>query len=330
MGQLNRVLAAAALSVVSAVAAADGTAVKIQDYPGIVGTLARVAIEKGYCSEQGLDCSIQMIPAAPLGIQTMLAGGIDVALTPPEPLTQALAKGADLKIVAGAGTATPFMLIVGQGLFPVADKGYPAIMQDLKGKKIGVTSRGAAPEFQFKTMLAEAGMQPDDVTFVAVGAANTAYPSLLNKQVDAVMGFTPLDGFCEVLKTCRIAVSIYKGEGPKTLTALNGAGSFYVARESSISKNPKAYDALAAALKRAGEFASDPANAKELLDITLKYYKIGMPEGDAILANALERFRFNLVVDVDPRALQNSADYLRATGQISQEVDTAAVLQSKK
>ncbi|MEG0557766.1 MAG: hypothetical protein RR574_15075, partial [Comamonas sp.] len=60
------------------------------------------------------------------------------------------------------------------------------------------------------------------------------------KQVDAVMSFVPFDGFCDVLKTCRIAVFPAKGEGPKVLTDLNGAGGLYVMRREYMQKNPAA------------------------------------------------------------------------------------------
>lgn len=297
--------------------------IRIQDYPGIVGTLARVAIEKGYCAKNGIQCAVTTIPAAPLGVQTLMAGGIEVALAPSEVAIQSVAKGSDLKMVAGMFDANPFMLIVGPTLLASAGKGYPAIMQDLKGKKIGVTSRGAGPEFQIKSMLLQAGMKEDDVTFVAVGAPNTGYPALINKQVDAVMSFVPFDGFCDVLKTCRIAVLPAKGEGPKVLTDLNGAGGVYVMRRDYTVKNPAAVEGFVKALQEAERFTADAANAAEVLQITLKYYRIDMPKGDEILKSSLERFRPNMIVAVKKQAVQAAADYLLQTGQLDKRMDAA-------
>lgn len=316
-------LACAITAATGAAAQTQPPTLRIQDYPGLVGTLARVAVEKGYCAKNGVQCQLSTIPAAPLGLQTLMAGGIEVALSPSEVAIQSAAKGANLKIVGGMFNASPFMLIVGTGLLASADKGYPAIMQDLKGKKIGVTSRGAAPEFQIKSMLLQAGLKADDVTFVAVGAPNTGYPALLNKQVDAVMSFVPFDGFCDVLKTCRIAVFPAKGEGPKVLTDLNGAGGLYVMRREYTQKNPAAAEGFARALRDAERFTADPANKAELLQITLKYYRLEMPKGDEILQSSLERFRANMVVAVKQQAVQAAADYLLQTGQIEQRFDAA-------
>lgn len=320
---LRRWLAAGFTLLACAATQAQPLAIRIQDYPGIVGTLARVAIEKGYCNDHGLKCSLTTIPAAPLGVQTLMAGGIDVSLPPAEVAIQSAIKGADLKIVSASFTDSPFMLILGKDLMASADKGYPAVMHDLKGKKIGVTSRGAAPEFQIKTMLKDAGMKEDDVIFVAVGAPNTGYPALLNKQVDAVMSFVPFDGFCDVLKTCRIAIMPAKGQGPKELVALNGGGGLYVMRNEFLTKNPNAGESYLKAMRDAQKFATNPANLNELMQITLKYYHLDMPKGDEILRNSLQRFQAAFAADVKKSAIQAAADYLFATGQIPKAFDVS-------
>lgn len=69
---------------------------RIQDYPGLGNFLVRVANANGLCEKHGLKCELRTIPQAPLGLQTMLAGDIDVAYGPPEVLIQAMNKGADL------------------------------------------------------------------------------------------------------------------------------------------------------------------------------------------------------------------------------------------
>jgi hypothetical protein len=38
----------------------------------------------------------------------------------------------------------------------------------------------------------KAGLRAEEFTFVAVGSPNTAYPTLVSKQVDAAMSFEPL------------------------------------------------------------------------------------------------------------------------------------------
>ena len=89
------------------------TTLKIQDYPGTGNLLVRVAQANGYCKAEGLNCELKTIAAAPLGLQTMLAGDIDIAFGPTEVAAAAGARKAPIKII-GAGFADPvFFLVAG-------------------------------------------------------------------------------------------------------------------------------------------------------------------------------------------------------------------------
>ena len=86
---------------------------RIQDYPGLGNILVRVAAANGYCEKNGIKCELKSIPAAPLGIQTLLAGDIDVAYGPAEVVIQAVNKGADLKIIGSGSRSNIFYLMAG-------------------------------------------------------------------------------------------------------------------------------------------------------------------------------------------------------------------------
>jgi NitT/TauT family transport system substrate-binding protein len=194
------------------------TTLRIQDFPGLGNFLVRVANANGYCEKHGVKCELRTIPTAPLGVQTLLAGELEVAFPPPEVAIQAVNKGADLKVIASGAISPVFFLMASAGLeTPNAAKGYPAVMQDFKGKKIGVTARGSGAEIHLVEMLKEAGLKADDVTIIGVGAPNTAFPAIANKQIDGLVLFAPMDGFCEVSKACRVVVDPRKGEGPSDI-----------------------------------------------------------------------------------------------------------------
>ena len=104
---------------------------RIQDYPGLGNVMVRVAAANGYCEKNGLKCELKTIPAAPLGIQTLLAGDIDIAFGPAEVVIQAANKGADLKIIGNAARDSIFFLMAAAHTeTPNAAKGYPAVMAD--------------------------------------------------------------------------------------------------------------------------------------------------------------------------------------------------------
>ena len=212
---------------------------------------------------------------------------------------------------------------------PNAAKGYPGPMQAFKGKKLGVTARGSAAELQLVDLLKGAGMKADDAAVVAVGAPNTAFPAIANNQIDGLMLFAPMDGFCEVSKACRVVVKPRKGQWPSDLTQLAGAGVVLVGRADYLSTSSKQVDALSGALREAETFIQDPANQPAAFKIAQDTGWINALGGDQILdfslRNSISSYRFAL----DAKALQHAAGYLHHTGQIDKVVDTTRFMQQR-
>jgi NitT/TauT family transport system substrate-binding protein len=324
---LARALLATACALAAGAASAQ-TPLRIQDYPGLGNFLVRVANANGYCEKHGVKCELRPIPTAPLGVQTLMSGELEVAFPPPEVAIQAVNKGADLKVIASGARAPVFFMMAAAGLeTPNAAKGYPSVMQDFKGKKIGVTARGSGAEIQLVEMLKEAGLKSDDVTIVAVGAPNTAFPAIANKQIDGLVLFTPMDGFCEVSMACRVVVDPRKGEGPKDILQTTGAAVVQLVRADFAAKNGAALDGYVKALREAEAFAQNPANFASLLKIAQDTFKITAPGGDKVLEISLRNSMPSFRVDADPKALQHIANYMHGNGQIDKVVDTSKMLQ---
>ncbi|MBJ7420805.1 MAG: ABC transporter substrate-binding protein, partial [Rhodoferax sp.] len=145
--------------------------VRFQDYPGTGNLLVRVAQEQGFCQQAGIRCELRTIPAAPLGMQTMLSGDIEVFFGPTEVAAAAVARKAPISIIAAGFVDPVFFMVAGVKTELATEKeGYPGVVKSFKGKKIGVTQRGSGAEFQVIDMLADVGLTANDVTFVAVGA----------------------------------------------------------------------------------------------------------------------------------------------------------------
>lgn len=307
-------------------AAQAQTAVRFQDFPGPGNMLVRVAQAMGYCEAQGLRCETRTIPNAPLGLQTLLSGDIEVALVPAEVAASAVARKAPVKAIA-AGFVTPSFFLMARADLQLPNEGkpYPAVVQDFKGLKVGVTARGAGPEFQVSDMLIDAGLKPSDVTFVAVGAPNTAFPALTNKQVDLVMSFTPMDGMCEVLKACRVIIDPRRGEGPKDVVAQNGGAGPLLARAEWIEKNPATVEAIRKALKSAEDFMHNPANFPKLEEILHRTFNIQLPQADRIASVSLKQGLAAYRSTLDFKAMQAVADYMHANRQLPEKVDMSVL-----
>ena len=326
----SAVIALTAIATYWAPAAQAQKTVRIHDYPGLGNFLARVANANGLCEKHGIKCELRPFSSGPLGLQTLMGGDIEIALPTAESTIQLANKGADIKVIGSGARSPVYFLIAASGMdLPNKAKGYPALMQDFKGKKIGVSSRGSGSEYALKEMLLDAGMKIDDVTVVAVGAANTAMPAIVNKQVDAMVLFTPMDGMCAVSKACTVLVDTRKGQGPANILKGDGASLVSVVRADWAAKNPDVIAAYIKAMQEAEAIAQNPANFNAMLKVAQATFQVAGEGGDKILdiamRNALPGYRFSL----DLKALQHIAQYNFQIGQIDKLVDTSKLLYAR-
>jgi NitT/TauT family transport system substrate-binding protein len=329
---LGAIVGLVVLGTASAVALAQGKGetLRIQDVPAIGNMLARVAISKGYCDKHGIKCEVQMFLSGPLGVQAFLAKNIDVATLGPDQQILAMIKGAKMKAVAGVSVLNVFMIVIRNELAaPNAGNGYPAIMQDLRGKKIGVPARGAAAELEFVFLLQKAGLTSDDVSFVAIGAGNTAYGALISGQVDAIMNIEPAGTLCEVLKTCRL---IWRGSDspePQEIAATNGAAVLATFRQEDIDQKPHVVEAFINAVKEAEGFIQNPANFDETVNIAHSYFNFDLPNSEALMTAAMKNALPGYKASISRPAVKAFADYMYATKQIDAPFDYTTLIYDK-
>ena len=207
---------AIALAAISGCAAAqtpraNGETVGIQNYAGTTGNMhAIIAKEKGFCEKYNFKCEIKILNSTSLGLQALVGKSIDFTYGAADLVGAAVGAGADVVIVGTSLPANVLSISVRNDVpMPSRDKGYPAIMNDFKGKRIGVAARGSSNEKYFNAMLKDAGLKPNDVTYVAVGAATTTYTALvIGKQIDATIMYQPLTQICQFNKTCETVIDM--------------------------------------------------------------------------------------------------------------------------
>ncbi|MBX7228481.1 MAG: ABC transporter substrate-binding protein [Burkholderiaceae bacterium] len=307
-----------------------GETVKFQDYPGSGNMLIRIAASKGYCEKFGIKCQLQMIPSGALGAQALLAKSIDVGFFPPETQILAINKGANLKAIFSGATQNIFLIAIRQDLeAPNADKGFPAFMADLKGKKIGVTARGAASEITFSFLLQKAGLKAEDVNYFAVGAPNTAYSALISKQIDAIINFEPSGVLCELLRTCKVIWRGSTSPQPPETYAANGASSNNVARQEYLDQNPHVAQAIIKAVLEAEAFIQNPANFDEAVKIALSYFKFDLPNSEALMIATMKQAVPAYKASISRQALKAIAEHLYQTRQIEAPFDTRLLVYEK-
>ena len=297
--------------------------VKFQDIQGLGNVIAKIATANGYCEKAGIRCELQYIPTASLALQAVLAGSLTAAYTGHEITAISYLRGAKFKSVVG-GDMSSFGVIVARNGVPTpnASKGYPAFMADIKGKKVGVGSRGSPVETVMRFMLAKAGMDPEEVTYVATGAGDTAIAALTAGQVDFLSMYEPTAAVCRLSGRCKVIWTAVENAEPAELAALNGGGPSMQFTAEFVEKNPTIVKAVIQAFTEAHAFFNNPANTDKIIQIVKSYARADSPQDDDLLrlliTQAQKRHSFH--ARIDRKAVQAVIDYMHGTKLLDKKV----------
>ncbi len=144
-----------------------------------------IAKEKGFFQQEGLEVILDTsFPHGKATLEALSVGKVDFATSSETPFVRSVMAGNDLLAIAVTMTAESHLAVVGR-----KDLGIQAV-EDLKGKKIGVTI-GSNGEYFLDTFLAASSISSSAVTLVDVKPANMMR-TIENGQVDAVATWNPI------------------------------------------------------------------------------------------------------------------------------------------
>src|SRR5699024_521216 len=103
---------------------------------------------------------------------------------------------------------------------------------------------GSTTHLVMNAILSDVGLEPDDVTYIAVGSATTALAAWNAGQVDAQVAFTPFPEIVEEQGTGATILDLSKGEGPEVLVAMGGAFEGFITSDKFIENNRSVVDAF--------------------------------------------------------------------------------------
>jgi NitT/TauT family transport system substrate-binding protein len=119
----------------------------------------RMALLKGYYREEGLDVEVIFIRGA-VGMQALLGGSVDFTSASGSTIAAAV-RGIPVKLVFIASARPQFDMVAQKDIRSIAD---------LKGKFVGISSRGGAIDLLTQLMLQKHGLVPNkDVTSLVIG-----------------------------------------------------------------------------------------------------------------------------------------------------------------
>lgn len=168
------------------------------------------ADQKGFFKEAGIKYEPVYTDSGPAQLQALIKGDLKVSTGSPPVFFAAINNGACIRVLRPMEGAE-YNLIAQKSLGLNPNLPYPEVMQQLKGKVLGVPARGGPIEAVFKKFMTDAGLNPEtDATFIAMGSGAPATTSFSTGRVDAT------------LSTAALETSLNKGAGFDVLLPLLG------------------------------------------------------------------------------------------------------------
>lgn len=290
--------------------------VTIAQYQGIQSWLTQVAIAEGFFKSRGIDAKSVVVQSGPAAMAALASGAVDL-VTADTPLTGPLmTQGKKLTILTGAHDTVFSLMGSSHAKFPNADKGFPAVMHDLKGKKVGVYALGSTAQYEVEALLAAAGMSKNDVQFQVTAGIQASLSALKAGQVDAAI-ISPPGQYLAEADGSTMLVDLRKplvgATGDPAIARIAGTlDDFIWSTQKWANQDPELTDKVKAALVEAGTWIKDPANLDKLRTDVADF---GLPPGDAaqqteFLKGAVSVFD----TDIDKTALEAWMDFVVSTG----------------
>jgi NitT/TauT family transport system substrate-binding protein len=133
-----------------------------------------VAKDAGFFQQEGLTVELVVMPAS-MNIKVLLAGDIQYATTVGSAVVAAV-RGINLRTV---------MVFVEKPLLDLV--GAPGIksIEQLKGKPVGISSRGGLHDVSMRRILSGSGLDPAQVTVLTVGAQGAMFAAIKSGRIAA-------------------------------------------------------------------------------------------------------------------------------------------------
>jgi NitT/TauT family transport system substrate-binding protein len=244
--------------------------VSITSFTGSFASLSEyVADKKGFFTAHGIDPSFVNVTSGSAAMQAMLAGSANMANVAIFEALTVVSKGENVKYIVGAATGSIGELVVSKNVkLPHLSEGFPAVLQDLKGMKIGVSAAGSATDYELAYALEQAGLTPGkDVTIVPAGSLSGQLAGMESGQLAGFMSQEPETTLTTSSGAGRVAFYFYTGKRPTLLDSLITNGIATTGQY--LSSNPTAVQGVHDAVAEADSYIANltPTTAKQLAQL---------------------------------------------------------------
>jgi NitT/TauT family transport system substrate-binding protein len=240
----------------------------------------------GYFEQAGVEVTLQFFNAGSKALEAVIGGSADIVAGAYENTIRMQAKGQSMQSLVLFGRYPQNVLGIAKA--QAAKFKSPA---DLKGKLIGITGPGSATQTFLNLILANAGLQPDDVTTVTVGAGGVAVAAMRRQgelfaisNLDLAITELTLAGDIVVVADSRTAAgtqAVYGGD--------YASGSLY-APTGFVRKNPHTAQAIANAMIRTLKWMATATPDDIMAKVPAEFYQANPAVYRQALQNNLPSF----------------------------------------
>jgi len=136
------------------------------------------AKDLGLFAKQGLDVELVLLVGAPLAVTAMMAGETPIIHTGASAVITSNLTGSGSVLIAGSVNRYPYILFTTEQIKRI---------EDLKGKKFGVSRIGSADNAAAQTVFARYGLKGDDVGYITIGSVPARLAAMQNNTIQATL-----------------------------------------------------------------------------------------------------------------------------------------------
>jgi NitT/TauT family transport system substrate-binding protein len=191
-----------------------------------------IAKDRGLFAKYGLVSEIVYIPGGTTNIQVLVSGSLDMSQLSGAPGVAANLEGADIVYILGLLDKLNYQLVTRPEIKSV---------EQLKGKKFGVSRFGSSADFGLRALLKRLGVDPvKDVSILQIGDEPARVAAIKSGNIEGTVVNAPFGSEAEKLKLNVIADSV-KMEIPFFNTGLLGSKRYLDKQEGKVLNFLRAY-----------------------------------------------------------------------------------------
>jgi len=258
--------------------------------------------DRGLFAKYGLTTETIYIPGGSINVQVLVSGNLDLAQLSGAPGVAANLEGADIVYFAGLLDKLNYQLITRPEI-----KG----IEQLKGKKFGVSRYGSSADFGMRAMLKRVGVDPiKDATILQIGDEPARIAAIKSGNIDGTVANAPFGIEAERLKLNVVADSV-KMDIPFFNTGLLGSRRFLDKQEARVMNFLRGYLEAIKIMKTEREYS-----IKALAQFTRVQNLKAVQEGYDYFVKQLEPVPYPSVV-----AMQAVVDQIAETNPKARGID---------